>query len=117
MKLYRQVQQKYAPNIALGSFGQMGFLDARIATKALLDMKGQEYTQTTVNKAFHALQGVKTDILCKPWYFGNGAVHVPNNTDYTIVPQGHKFVKKENCFEIAALPGNPLAKIRAAESS
>jgi branched-chain amino acid transport system substrate-binding protein len=117
MKLYRQVQQKYAPKIALGSFGQMGFLDARIATEALLDMKGQEYTQTTVNKAFHALQGVKTDILCKPWYFGNGDVHVPNNTDYTIVPQGHKFVKKENCFEIAALPGNPLAKIRAAESS
>jgi branched-chain amino acid transport system substrate-binding protein len=117
MKLYRDVTQKYAPKIPLASFGQMGFLTARIATQALLDMKGQDYTQKTVNDAFHGVKDFKTDFLCKPWYFGNGDVHVPNNTDYTIVPQGDKFVKKEDCFDIAALPENDLGKVRADEAS
>jgi branched-chain amino acid transport system substrate-binding protein len=115
MQLYRQVNEKYAPNIPLGSFGQMGFLDARIATQALLDQPDKEYTAKTVNEAFREVKPVKTDFLCKPWYFGTGDVHVPNNTDYTIVPQDGKFVKKEDCFPIEALPGNRLDEVRAAE--
>ena len=34
MQLYRQVNKKYAPDVPLGSFGQMGFVDARLATQA-----------------------------------------------------------------------------------
>jgi branched-chain amino acid transport system substrate-binding protein len=115
MQLYRRVNKKYAPNVPLGSFGQMGFLDARLATQALMDSGATELTQKTVNEAFRDIKPFKTDILCKPWYFGESDQHVPNNTDYTIVPQDGKFVKKEDCFEIAALPDNPLAEIRAME--
>jgi branched-chain amino acid transport system substrate-binding protein len=117
MQLYRKVTEKYAPNLPLGSFGQMGFVDARIATQALLDQPDKQYTPKTVNEAFRDVKPVKTDILCKPWYFGQADVHVPNNTDYTIVPKDGKFVKKEDCFEIAALPDNPLAEIRAKEKA
>jgi branched-chain amino acid transport system substrate-binding protein len=115
MQLYRTVNEKYGSGIPLGSFGQMGFLDARLATQALLDQPDKEYTKTTVNEAFRDIKPFKTDVLCKPWYFGKADVHVPNNTDYTIVPQDGKFVKKEDCFDIAALPGNNLEEIRAAE--
>jgi branched-chain amino acid transport system substrate-binding protein len=115
MQLYREVNEKYAPDMPLGSFGQMGFLDARIATQALLDQPDKEYTQKTVNEAFLNVKPFKTDILCKPWYFGKADVHVPNNTDYTIVPEDGKFVKKEDCFPIAALPGNKLDEVRAQE--
>ena len=117
MQLYRQVNKKYAPDVPLGSFGQMGFLDARLATQALMDSEATEFTQKTVNEAFRDIKPFKTDILCKPWYFGESDQHVPNNTDYTIVPKDGKFVKKENCFEIAALPDNPLAEIRAQEKA
>jgi branched-chain amino acid transport system substrate-binding protein len=115
MQLYRQVNEKYAPDIPLGSFGQMGFLDARLATQALLDQPDKEYTQKTVNQAFRDIEPVETDILCRPWYFGEAPIHVPNNTDYTIVPKDGKFVKKEDCFPIAALPGNRLDEVRARE--
>jgi branched-chain amino acid transport system substrate-binding protein len=115
MQLYRSVNKKYAPSLPLGSFGQMGFIDARIATQALLDQPDKEYTAETVNKAFRDVKPFKTDILCKPWYFGEAEVHVPNNTDYTIVPQDKKFERKEDCFPIAALPGNRLDEVRAAE--
>ena len=117
MQLYRQVNKKYAPDVPAGSFGQMGFLDARLATQALMDSEATEFTQKTVNEAFRDIKPFKTDILCKPWYFGESDQHVPNNTDYTIVPKDGKFVKKEDCFEIAALPDNPLAEIRAQEKA
>ena len=115
MQLYRQVNEKYAPNIPLGSLGQMGFLIARLATQALLDQPEKDYTQTTVNEAFRGIKPVKTDLLCKPWYFGTGDIHVPNNTDWTITSQDGKFVKKGDCAPIEALPGNRLAEVRAYE--
>jgi len=32
------------------------------------------------------------------------------------VPEDHKWVQKEGCFDIAALPNNPLAEIRKANA-
>jgi branched-chain amino acid transport system substrate-binding protein len=104
-QLYRNVLKQYAPKLPLGSFSQMGFVEAAIATKALLDMKG-EYTPKSVNQAFKDVTGFKTDILCKPWYYGDGPTHIPNNTDRTTTPQGGKMVEKEGCFDISEVdPG------------
>jgi branched-chain amino acid transport system substrate-binding protein len=98
--LYRQVVAKYAPKVPLGSFSQMGFVQAAIATKALLGMKG-DFTVETVNKAFKDVKDFKTDILCKPWYYGDGPTHVPNNVDRTTTPKDGKMVQKEDCFPIS----------------
>jgi branched-chain amino acid transport system substrate-binding protein len=98
--LYRDVLKKYAPKVPLGSFSQMGFTQAAIATSALMDLKG-EYTQESVNKAFRDVKDFKTDILCKPWYYGTGSTHVPNNTDRTTTPKDGKMVQNEDCFPIS----------------
>jgi branched-chain amino acid transport system substrate-binding protein len=111
--LYQEVAKKYAPDTAIGSFSQMGFVDAMLATKALLTIKG-EFTAETVNQAFKSLKDVKTDILCNPWTFGDG-VRLANDADRTIVPKDHKFVEKEKCFDIAALPSNYLDKQRSGQ--
>jgi branched-chain amino acid transport system substrate-binding protein len=99
-ELYRQVMKKYAPKVPLGSFSQMGFIEARIATAALLDVKG-EFTAKSVNQAFKDVKDFKTDILCKPWYYGDGPTHIPNNVDRTTTPKGGKMVQKEDCFPIS----------------
>jgi branched-chain amino acid transport system substrate-binding protein len=98
--LYRDVLKKYAPKVPLGSFSQMGFTQAAIATSALMDLKG-EYTQESVNKAFRDVKDFKTDILCKPWYYGTGSTHVPNNVDRTTTPKDGKMVQNEDCFPIS----------------
>jgi branched-chain amino acid transport system substrate-binding protein len=104
-QLYRDVMKKYAPKVPLGSFSQMGFVEAAIATKALLGVSG-DITAETTNKAFKDVKDFKTDILCKPWYYGDGPTHIPNNTDWTITPQGGKMVIKEQCFPISDIdPG------------
>jgi branched-chain amino acid transport system substrate-binding protein len=113
-QLYRDVLKKYAPKIALGSFSQMGFTEAQIAVDALLKMKGA-YTAQSVNAAFKAVKGFKTDILCKPWYYGNASLHIPNNTDRTVTPQGGKMVQKEGCFAISDVDP-AIAQVRKLES-
>jgi len=98
-QLYRDVMKKYAPKVPLGSFSQMGFVEAAIVTKALLGVK--DFTVKSVNQAFKDVKGFKTDILCKPWYYGDGPTHIPNNVDWTSTPKGGKMVIKEDCFPIS----------------
>jgi branched-chain amino acid transport system substrate-binding protein len=111
--LYRQVREKYAPKIPLGSFSQMGFIEGRIATAALLDVQG-EYTVESVNEAFKNVKDFKTDILCKPWYFGEAPLHIPNNVDRTVTPKGGRMVLKEDCFEISDVDP-AIAQVRKIE--
>jgi branched-chain amino acid transport system substrate-binding protein len=101
MTLYRAVIKKYTPNTAIGSFSQMGYTEAMIATSAMLNVKGA-ITKQSVNRAIRDVKNYKTDILCKPWYFGVAPYHNPNNTDRTVVPQNGKMVQKEGCFNILA---------------
>jgi branched-chain amino acid transport system substrate-binding protein len=98
--LYRQVSKKYAPKVDLQAFGQMGYMDAKFATIALLKVKGA-ITAAKYNKAVRSLKNIKTDILCKPWYVGSLAYHIPNNYDITVTYKKGKVVQADKCFAIA----------------
>jgi branched-chain amino acid transport system substrate-binding protein len=114
--LYRAVLAKYGKSVSggLGSFSQMGFTAAQIAQEALKTIKGA-YTAKSVNAAFKAVKGFQTDILCKPWYYGDAPLHIPNNTDRTVTPQGGKMVQKEDCFPIANVDP-AIAQVRKIEA-
>ncbi len=102
-KLYLAITKKYAPSISPQAFGQMGFMDAKFATQALLSIKG-DVTASSYNKAVRALKNVKTTMLCKPWYVGeNLAYHIPNNTDITVTYKGGKIVTEDKCIPIQAV--------------
>jgi branched-chain amino acid transport system substrate-binding protein len=105
---WRAVITKYAPGVQVGSFSQMGYVSAAIATKALLGIQG-DVTKESVNEAFKSVKDFQTDILCKPWSWG-GEQYLSNYSDRTIVPKDHKFVQKEDCFDIAAVPSNFLGE-------
>jgi branched-chain amino acid transport system substrate-binding protein len=115
--LYREVSQQYAPSIPLGSFGQLGFVAADVITTTLLQLPPDQLTQQGVNAAIRNIKDFHTDMLCQPWYFGDLPYHVADNADRTVVLQDHAWVQKEDCFQIAALPGNNLDAIRQMEQS
>ncbi len=101
--LYGQVSKKYAASIPVQSFGQMGFMVGKFVTMALLNAKAP-VTMKSYNNAVRALKNIKTDILCKPWYFGNALpYHIPNNTDITVSYANGKVVQTEKCFDIQAV--------------
>jgi branched-chain amino acid transport system substrate-binding protein len=107
-RLYQHIAKKYTPDTALGSFSQMGFVAARLATHALLGIKG-DITKSSVNQAFRGIKDFKTDILCKPWSYGKGQ-YLANYADRTITIKNNKFVQLEGCFDIAAVPSNFLGE-------
>jgi branched-chain amino acid transport system substrate-binding protein len=112
--LYRKVLKQYAPKIPLGSFSQMGFVEGAIATKALLGIKG-DITAESVNQAFKDVKDFKTDILCNPWYYGDGPLHIPNNVDRTTTPKDGVMVQKEDCFPISDVDP-PIKQVRGIEA-
>jgi len=96
-----QILKKYAPSIAPQAFAQMGYMDAKFSTIALLNIKGA-ITAKSYNLAVRSLKDIKTDMLCKPWYVGNALpYHIPNNTDITVDYKSGQVVVKQGCFDIA----------------
>jgi branched-chain amino acid transport system substrate-binding protein len=79
----------------------MGFLDAELAVKALEKVKGA-YTVKSVNAAFKGIKDFKTELLCKPWTYGDYPSHIPNNTDWTVTPDNGKMVIAQGCNAISS---------------
>jgi branched-chain amino acid transport system substrate-binding protein len=111
--LYEQITKKYAPSVPVQSFGQMGFLQGKLVVDALLSIKGA-ITPKSYNAAAVGLKNVKSDIWCKPWYFGKLPNHLPNNTLPTMTYKNGQVVQIEKCNPLP--PVDPLIKeARAAE--
>jgi branched-chain amino acid transport system substrate-binding protein len=117
-ELMLQLHEEAGADFPVSSFAQMGFLNAKVATEALLRMgEGADYTVESVNDAFYTLTNMESDMWCRPWYYSSGAdlANVSNNTDRTVVPQGGVMVETEDCFDILATPDNALGAIREFE--
>jgi branched-chain amino acid transport system substrate-binding protein len=115
-QLYRAVFDKYGSKVSggLGSFSQMGFSMGQFVVQALNTIKDGDYSLKNVNTAIKNLKGVKTDILCKPWYYGNAPLHIPNNVDWTTTPNNGKMVIKDGCIPISDADPT-IAQVRSIE--
>ena len=78
-----QILKKYAPSIAPQAFAQMGYMDGKFATNALLSIKGPDHGGVLQPRRPKRLKNQKTDMLCKPFYVGTLPFHIPNNWDIT----------------------------------
>ncbi len=116
-RLMIAILEKYAPSIPPQAFGQMGFMDGKFATIALLNVAAKgDVTAKSYNAAVRNLKNVKTDMLCKPWYVGNTLpYHIPNNADITVDYKNGKVVVKEKCFNIAPVDAPDGADPRLGE--
>jgi branched-chain amino acid transport system substrate-binding protein len=115
--LYRAVYDKYGKSTVtggLGSFSQMGYQMASFVTSALNSIKNNDYSLKSVNAAIKNIKGFKTGILCKPWYYGDAPLHIPNNTDWTTTPKNGKMVIKDGCIPISAADPT-IAQVRQIE--
>jgi branched-chain amino acid transport system substrate-binding protein len=119
-KLFLAVLKAYGSKVSggIGSFSQFGFTVGQLTVQALMSIKGGKYTKQTVNAAILNIKGFKTDMLCKPWYYGKASVHLPNNTDYTVWPQNGTFqiVPHSGCLPISSTDPE-IAQVRAYEKA
>ncbi len=103
MQLYKAILKQYGSAVAggLGSFSEMGYLLGKFSVDALEKMTGP-YTIKTVNAALKAIKDEKTELLCQPWVYGNYALHIPNNSDFTTTPDNGEMVTAQGCTPISA---------------
>jgi branched-chain amino acid transport system substrate-binding protein len=85
----------------IGSFSEFGYLLAKFLTQALDTVKG-DYTMKSVNQAILGIKDYKSEMLCQPWTYGKVALHIPNNSDYTVTPNNGKMVTAQGCTPISA---------------
>ena len=96
--LWRAVLQKYgSAKDPRDTFGQSGFLAAKILTDTLLKMNVKDINRESVSKAIVAIKDYKSDILCAPWYYGTADQHNANHTTRMAVVKGGKYVELEGC--------------------
>jgi len=106
MNLYKAILKQYGSAVTggIGSFSQMGFVEAELMVKALESVTGS-YTVASVNAAIKGLTDVNTGMLCQQWSYGSYSSHIPNNEDYTVTADNGQMVIASNggCTPISAV--------------
>jgi branched-chain amino acid transport system substrate-binding protein len=84
------------------SFAQGGYLAARIATDALMKMDPKKIDRAGVSAALRNVKGFKSDILCRPFYVGDGARHNANSSGPIAQVSGNGFKQvSQGCLTAA----------------
>ena len=110
---WKAVMNAYADKDApRDSFAQGGYLAARIVTDTLLKLDPKKLDRASVSAALRKVSGFKSDMLCKPFYVGNGARHNGNSSGPIAQVSGNGFKQIAAC-ETAQEP--ELDDIRADE--
>ncbi len=113
--LWRTVLQKYGSSKdPRDTFGQSGFLAAKILTDTLLKLDPNSITREAVSKAIVGIKGYKSDILCSPWYYGTADQHNANHTTRMAIVKNGKYTLLEDCKPVQ---DPALAPILAQEKS
>jgi branched-chain amino acid transport system substrate-binding protein len=106
MQLYKAILAQYGKSVTggVGSFSQMGFVEAELMVNALESVSGA-YTVASVNAAVKGLKDVNTGMLCQQWTYGAYSSHLPNNMDYTVTADNGQMVLAPNggCTLISAV--------------
>jgi branched-chain amino acid transport system substrate-binding protein len=102
--LYKAILAKYGKKVSggIGSFSQMGFVQAEIMVDALKRVTG-DYTVASVTAAVKATKDFDTGMLCQGWTYGDYPLHIPNNVDYTVTPDNGKMVQAQGCTPISSV--------------
>jgi branched-chain amino acid transport system substrate-binding protein len=97
--LWLAVMAKYAPKEVHDGFSQMGFVAAKFAVATLLKLDPAKIDRASVSKAFRAINGLRTDMLCDPFYWGPGKVHNPVHSGYIYTIKGADYARVRGCAE------------------
>ena len=100
-RLWRAVLQKYGnKDDPRDTFGQSGFLAAKILTDTLLELDPEQINRETVSEAIVGIQGYESDILCTPWYYGEADRHNANHTTRMAVVKDGAWAELEGCTPV-----------------
>ncbi len=110
---WREVMDKYgAPSDKRDTFSESGFLSSKNFVNALLKLDPAKIDRQTVTAAILAIRNEKSDLMCGPYYVGDGDRHQPNHANMMaeVVKGGFKIIGE--CTDVDSAY---LAPVRADE--
>jgi branched-chain amino acid transport system substrate-binding protein len=92
-QLFNEILKTYGSKVTggVGSFSEMGFVNAEIAVHALETITGP-YTIASVSAAIQGVTNYNTGLLCQAFTYGTYSEHIPNNEDYTVTADNGKML-------------------------
>lgn len=116
-KRWNKVMEKFSVGDAAASnrhdtFSQAGFVSANIFVDTLMKMDPAKINRASVTTALRNVKNYRTDLLCAPWYFGNGERHMPNHAGIMLQLVDGGFKTVSECFDVESKYLDP---IKAAE--
>ena len=82
------------PSDQRDTFSQAGYIAARVIVDVILKMDPSKIDRASVSQALKTMKGFRSDIMCGPWYFGEGDEHNANHAGSVAVIENNKFVTK-----------------------
>lgn len=112
---WRAIMDKYArPEDPRDTFSQSGYLSARFFTDALLKLDPTTIDRKSVSEAIRGIKNETSDLLCGPYYVGNGDRHMPNHANMMAQISGNGFKVVGACADVDSAYLDP---IRVAEKT
>lgn len=96
------------------NFSEAGYLAAKLATETLMTVDPAKLDRASATAALRAVKDFKSDILCRPWYFGDGKRHNANHWGLTAVVSADTWKLVGECLEA---DDPELADVFAAEKA
>ncbi|MDC0739566.1 ABC transporter substrate-binding protein [Cognatishimia sp. SS12] len=96
------------------TFSQSGYISAKFFVDALLELDADSIDRPTVTKTIQDIVGVKSDLLCDPYYVGIADRHMPNHSGRMVVFKDGGFELVRDCYDIDT---NYLEPILAQEAA
>ena len=79
--LYKEILKKYAPDIPLGQLQPVRLPRGQDRHARRCSASRARSTRRPSTRPSRTSKDFKTDMLCKPYYYGEAPLHIPNNTD------------------------------------
>lgn len=92
----------------LDTFSQSGFISAKFFTDALLTLDPGKIDRASVTEAIKGIVGVKSDLLCGPYYVGDADRHMPNHAGRMVVYKDGGFETVRDCYDIETAYLDPI---------
>jgi branched-chain amino acid transport system substrate-binding protein len=106
---WREVMDKYAsPKDKRDTFSESGFVSAKFFVNAMLKLDPAKIDRKSVTAAIRAIKGEKSDLLCGPYYVGDGDRHMPNHANMmaTVIKGGFGIVS--TCSDVDSTYLDPI---------
>ena len=82
------------------TFSQAGFISANVFVDTLMKMDPAKIDRASVTAALRAVKNYRTDLMCGPFYVGNGDRHMPNHAGIMVQIIDGGFRTVSDCFDV-----------------